>query len=185
MKKVMLIIPFVFTFLFVTGILVYLNTIYNNIFQFDFSPKSENQIVSVMDSLLVKDATKTDITKSEIELASNQETKIDTVNISNNSGQIKQSITESKNENSSYFDEQKSLPKNFVEKTNKDSAYSVWLKKTVKLVENLSPAQASKLLKNYSDNQARDIIYTMKQKQAAKIISYLEPEYVHKLTRFQ
>lgn len=185
MKKVILVIPFVFAFLFVTGALVYLNTIYNNIFHFDFSPKSENHIVSAVDSLVIKDSIKTDITKSETELASNLETKSDTINISNNSDQIQQSITDSKNENSSNMVEPKSVPENFVENTKKDSAYSVWLKKTVKLVENLSPAQASKLLKNYSDNQARDIIYNMKKKQAAKIISYLEPEYVHKLTRFQ
>jgi flagellar motility protein MotE (MotC chaperone) len=142
-------------------------------------------MVSTVDSLAIKDSTKTDITKSETELASNQETKNDTINISNGSDQMQQPITNSKNENPSNLVEQKSLPENFVEKTNKDSAYTAWLKRTVKLVENLSPAQASKLLKNYSDNQARDIIYTMKQKQAAKIISYLEPEYVHKLTRFQ
>lgn len=184
MKNLVLITPFVFAFLFVSGMLVYLNTIYNNIFQFDFSPKLDNQILTSTDSLAVKDSINI-ITKSEIDLASDKQNKADTVSYINNLGQIDKSLNNTDSSKLLNLTEKKSPQENIVEKTNKDSAYSAWLKKTVKLVENLSPAQASKLLKNYSDNQARDILYAMKQKKAAKIISYLEPEYVHKLTRFQ
>ncbi len=184
MKKVTLIIPFVFAFLFVTGMLVYLNTIYNNIFQFDFSPRSEEQVAAAVDSLSVKDSINVSNQKPEIELAANKNLE-DTVTTNDNLDNIAQAESEVKIDNPLTSTEQNSKALNVNEKTNKDSAYNAWLKKTVKLVENLSPAQASKLLMNYPDNQVRDIIYAMKQKQAAKIISYLEPEYVHKLTRFE
>jgi len=184
MKKIILIMPFVFAFIFVTGAIVYLNSIYNNIFHFDFSPKVENQKTALSDSISVKDSLKINANKSESDLASIEKTVNDTSIFQNNISSNEQSALELKNDNSSVSTEEKSTQK-LVEKRNIDSAYNAWLKKTVKLVENLPPAQASKLLKNYSDNQARDIIYTMKQKKAAKIISYLEPEYVQKLTRFQ
>jgi flagellar motility protein MotE (MotC chaperone) len=184
MKKIIIITPFVFAFILVTGVLVYLNSIYNNIFHFDFSPKIDNQKTALLDSVSTKNSLNSNTDKYENDLASNEKNVNDTTNSQYNINSNEQPALNAINDNSSVSTEDKSTQK-LVEKTNKDSAYNAWLKKTVKLVENLPPAQASKLLKNYSDNQARDIIYTMKQKQAAKIISYLEPEYVQKLTRFQ
>jgi flagellar motility protein MotE (MotC chaperone) len=181
MKKMLIIIPFVFAFIFVTGALVYLNSIYTNIFQFDFTPRA-SQSQALLDSLAIKDSLN----------ALNQESLIaaqDTVKDTTNTALLKnesENLSSNANMNIDVAARVDNLTKDkFNDKAKNDSAYAAWLKKTVKLVENLSPAQASKLLKNFSDNQARDIIYAMKQKQAAKIISYLEPEYVYKLTRFQ
>ncbi len=179
MKNIAIVIPFVFAFLFVTGMLVYLNTLYNNIFQFDFSPRLDNQSLAAADSLAIKDTVTVNNSQSESDTTLVDKTGLN--GFQNNFNQKDQSITENKTDEKSNSE----VNKNLVEKAKRDSAYSAWLKKTVKLVENLPPAQASKLLKNYSDNQARDIIYAMKQKKAAKIISFLESEYVHKLTRFE
>lgn len=179
MKKIIIIVPFIFAFIFVTGALVYLNSMFNNIFQFDFTPRTENNLLTSADSLALKDS----LNFKGIQQDTTQTfTEPDTINQKLNSNQ--DNLVAQVNPIKEKQPEDKTSA-NDLEKAKKDSAYTAWLKKTVKLVENLPPAQASKLLKNYSDNQARDIIYAMKQKQAAKIISYLEPEYVHKITRFQ
>lgn len=188
MKNIVLFIPFVFAFLFVTGGLVYLNNQYNNIFHFDFTPKSTMNKISKVDSLAIEDSIKKQILISDSLLAISDNITTDSVDM------LLKKIEQSKNDllvtelNSKETQNQfvKQVTQSEFENTaKKDSAYQIWLKKTVRLIENLSPAQASKLLKNYSDNQARDILYSMKQKNAAKIISYLEPDYVYKLTRFQ
>lgn len=182
MKKIIIIVPFIFAFIFVTGALVYLNTMYNNIFQFDFTPRTENILLTSADSLALKDTLNLKGIQKDTIQAFSDGLKPDTINQKLNNNQDYLATRENPIKEKQPDD--KTIA-NDLEKAKKDSAYTAWLKKTVKLVENLPPAQASKLLKNYSDNQARDIIYAMKQKQAAKIISYLEPEYVHKLTRFQ
>lgn len=182
MKNLIIIVPFIFAFIFVTGAIVYLNSTYQNIFQFDFTPKSDKKLLTAADSLAIKDTLDNKGTKPDTSLISTDNQNTDIANQNLSSDKIDLAVQE--NRNIEQNTNQKSMTDD-IEKSKRDSAYAVWLKKTVKLVENLPPAQASKLLKNYSDNQARDIIYAMKQKQAAKIISYLEPEYVHKLTRFQ
>ncbi len=58
-------LPFVFAFNCVTGVIIYLNGQFNNIFQFDFTPR--NQVISQM-----KDSTQTskenDLTSSDIKV---------------------------------------------------------------------------------------------------------------------
>jgi hypothetical protein len=171
--------PFVFAFIFVTGALVYLNSIYTNIFQFDFTPRNNNQ-TAFLDTLKQKDTLVVNENKALNELSIQQPLNTDTSDLLTNFVENQTTDINSKSK-----DEYKSTSELSIKDRQREEDYNIWLKKTVKLIENLPPAQASKLLKNYSDNQARDIIYTMRQKQAAKIISYLEPEYVQKITRFQ
>ncbi|MGQ9643279.1 MAG: magnesium transporter MgtE N-terminal domain-containing protein, partial [Ignavibacterium sp.] len=65
-----------------------------------------------------------------------------------------------------------------------DSTYQNWLKKVSKLLEQMEPAKASKIIQNYSDNVARDIIYSMNKKSAAKIVSELSPEVAQRIIRY-
>lgn len=176
MKNVILIMPFVFAFILVTGVIVYLNSIYNNIFQFDFTPKATEQSIAIADSLAKLDSLKL-AKQDSLEIAKADSLLAEVNSNVNQTSRIDVDTTVTKSTS-------RDLTQNTT-KADRDSAYAQWLKRTVRIIENLPPAQASKLLKNFSDNQARDIIYAMKQKQAAKIIAYLEPEYVHKLTRFQ
>ncbi|MCS7052165.1 MAG: hypothetical protein NZM09_00375 [Ignavibacterium sp.] len=184
MKNILVVIPFIFAFILVTGALVYLNEIYTNIFQFDFTPRASQQSAK-LDSLAIKDSLKLANQSQPLDTlkASKDTMKIDLTNVMAPKSDTLNTLASNTNEQNNSIQRVSNNVSN--SKELKDSAYTVWLKKTVKLVENLPPAQASKLLKNFSDNQARDIIFNMKQKQAAKIISYLEPEYVYKITRFQ
>ncbi len=65
----------------------------------------------------------------------------------------------------------------------KDSAYTAWVKSTVKLYESMDSKKAAKLIQNFSDSEARDLIYSMKKKKAAEILSNLSVEKVTILTR--
>ena len=60
-----------------------------------------------------------------------------------------------------------------------------WIRKTSKLLEEMEPKKAAKVLSNYSDNEARELIYAMKQKKAAEILSILDPIFVNKITSSQ
>jgi flagellar motility protein MotE (MotC chaperone) len=66
----------------------------------------------------------------------------------------------------------------------RDSSYTNWLKNVSKLLEQMEPSKASKIIQNYSDNVARDIIYTMNKKSAAKIVSELSPEIAQRIIRY-
>lgn len=65
----------------------------------------------------------------------------------------------------------------------KDSTYTAWLKKTVKICESMKPQNAAKLIQEKSDSEARDLIYAIKQKKVANILAVMDDETVKKLTR--
>ncbi|MFN3872128.1 MAG: magnesium transporter MgtE N-terminal domain-containing protein [Ignavibacterium sp.] len=203
-------LPFVFAFIVVTGVIIYLNGQFNNIFQFDFTPK--NQVYSEQ-----KDSTQLEQTK-EIKASDKRvEAKNDSSLISEFSTDsivnanlseekiipetdIKSEIKEiSKKELEKQLDKKpepelnKIEPKFASNQTNQsnepqqqkqDSSYSNWLKKVSKLLEQMEPSKASKIIQNYSDNVARDIIYTMNKKSAAKIVSELSPEIAQRIIRY-
>lgn len=64
-----------------------------------------------------------------------------------------------------------------------DSSYIAWTKETAKLYESMDPKKAAKIIQSYSDNVARDILYTMRQKKAADILAELNPQTANRITR--
>lgn len=193
-------LPFVFAFFVVTGIIVYLNNQFNNIFQFDFSPKQ-------FSSSVVTDSTEqnhSDLSIKENLQKNSFSNEVLPDSLINNSAndttekplEIKQVVSQeykTQLEKKPEIETEKIEPKfasdNERQDTNSgekksDSDYKEWLKKVSKILEQLEPSKAAKIIQNYSDNVARDIIYTMNKKNAAKIISELTPEIAQRIIRY-
>lgn len=203
-------LPFVFAFLVVTGIIIYLNGQFNNIFQFDFSPR--NQI-----SQHQNDSLKVNNNKEPLASVNDQTQKSDSLSLPGTTSdtvftaslteqnklsekEIKPELKElSKKELVNQLEKkpnpelEKLEPKfasnnsdqfNSPKQQKQDSSYTNWLKKVSKLLEQMEPSKASKIIQNYSDNVARDIIYTMNKKSAAKIVSELSPEIAQRIIRY-
>jgi flagellar motility protein MotE (MotC chaperone) len=203
-------IPFLFAFVIVTGAIIYLNGQYNNIFQFDFTPRNL-QTVSIKDSVNTADKDKP---KAKVDslTATNDSIKVDnplkdSVQVASLVGnniteptELKTSLKDvSKKELETQVNKKPDPEKDKIEpkfvsdelnrtqdskQQKQDSTYQNWLKKVSKLLEQMEPSKASKIIQNYSDNVARDIIYTMNKKSAAKIVSELNPEIAQRIIRY-
>ncbi|MCL6493826.1 MAG: hypothetical protein K6T54_03490 [Ignavibacterium sp.] len=203
-------VPFLFAFVVVTGAIIYLNGQYNNIFQFDFSPR--NQVTGEL-----KDSLNTQ-TKNNSEAKLNPpEEKNDSLQVEEaikDSGEVAMKTEDNFIKNADVKPEMKQISKKELEaqlekkpepekekiepkfasddltqtqeskQQKQDSTYQNWLKKVSKLLEQMEPAKASKIIQNYSDNVARDIIYSMNKKSAAKIVSELSPEVAQRIIRY-
>jgi flagellar motility protein MotE (MotC chaperone) len=190
---------FLIVFLITTGTIVYLNSIYVDIFQLDFRPipvAANNNIltdtskVSYADlkELLIGDF-KREILDSLKNLEPNQKkdtlqaigykdsTLIDTIKSLQATLKSMDSLLSGNNLT------QPTQSKVTDTKIKPDSAYIAWTKKTAKLYESMDPKRAAKIIQSYSDNVARDIIYSMKQKKAADILSELNPDTANRITR--
>lgn len=210
--KILYVLPFVLAFAVVTGLFMYLNSTYQNIFGFDFSPKSNLHSNA--------DSTKISISDSLKNLSSNEEItlpdslKTDSAYIKNLKDSVStemytdgktgsKNLTEQKNVIDNNFKKQLNSAtgtkiqkldslKNgadkqysFNNKTLKDTAYASWVKNVTSIYEAMEPKKAAKIIQNYSDNVARDILYTMKKKTAAKIVAELNPEVANRIFRFE
>ena len=189
-NKIIYIFLFLVAFIFTTGAVVFLNSIYKNIFQYDFS------LVSDSDTTEVKDSTKTIN-------ASFAGDHIDSLKISP-PAKLQDTLHVAISNDSTLSDSLK-RPQNVIKpaenqvtennppdsthirvdniRTKPDSSYIIWMKQTAKLYENMDPKKAAKIIESYSDNIARDIIYSMKQKNAAEILSELNPDTASRITR--
>lgn len=203
-------LPFIFAFLVVTGVIIYLNGQYNNIFQLDFSPRnqisqqrnnshkvSENKNLptkddeqkQVSDSLSLPESTSdTVFTASLMEQKkiSEKEIRPDLKELSKKEleNQLEKKPNPEFEELEPKFASNNSDQFNSSKLQKQDSSYTNWLKKVSKLLEQMEPSKASKIIQNYSDNVARDIIYTMNKKSAAKIVSELSPEIAQRIIRY-
>lgn len=203
-------VPFLFAFIVVTGAIIYLNGQYNNIFQFDFSPRSQttsqlrdsldtntnNNLEAKLNSLTEKnDSLKVDeVIKDSNEVAlKTEDSLIKGADVKTDLKQISKKELEAQLEKKPEPEKYKIEPKyasNDITQTQEskqqkqDSTYQNWLKKVSKLLEQMEPAKASKIIQNYSDNVARDIIYSMNKKSAAKIVSELSPEVAQRIIRY-
>jgi hypothetical protein len=197
---------FLFVFVIVTGLIIYLNSTYENIFQFDFAPKSV---------LLLSDSTKTDSLKvvenSEPLHLSDSTIVKDSVLLSSlgdvelkDSAHIYQDDNKDVNnlsENSNYKKEKKVADPND-SKTNlavnqqlnttpetqngaQEKEYTEWVKKVTSIYSSMESRKAAKIIQTYSDNVARDILYSMNKKTAAKVVSELSPETANRIFRFE
>ncbi|AFH50241.1 Hypothetical protein IALB_2538 [Ignavibacterium album JCM 16511] len=203
-------LPFVFAFIIVTGVIIYLNGQFNNIFQFDFTPRNQAHN-KLNDSTLVNKKNEVALTDKKVESKNDSvvtpQLPADSIVSANLSEQkvipeteIKSDIKEiSKKELEKQLEKKPNAELNNVEpkfvstelnqsneskQQKQDSSYTNWLKKVSKLLEQMEPSKASKIIQNYSDNVARDIIYTMNKKSAAKIVSELSPEVAQRIIRY-
>lgn len=203
-------LPFVFAFIVVTGVIIYLNGQFNNIFQFDFTPRNQtvNQMKDSTQTSKEKDITSADLkvetendsliipetqTDSVLSVNLNEQKVIPDTNVESDIKNISKKELEKQIEKKPEAELNKIEPK-FVSNENiqnndnkqqkRDSSYTNWLKNVSKLLEQMEPSKASKIIQNYSDNVARDIIYTMNKKSAAKIVSELSPEIAQRIIRY-
>ena len=186
-------------FLLTTGLIVYLNSTYNNIFQFDFSALPQNvNSTSISDTSKVTLGQLKDFMQNELKnelldslraiyAGNNHDTiyanqQVDSVLI--DSLRVLELALKQKNLASVKQIKQKQVvPTQKSEmKTKTDTSYTRWTKETAKLYESMDPQQAAKIIQSYSDNVARDIIYSMRQKSAAQVLSALNPETANRIT---
>lgn len=203
-------VPFLFAFIVVTGAIIYLNGQYNNIFQFDFSPRNQatnelkdslntdtntdkeaklNPPADKNDSLQVEAAIKEsgEVTlKTEDDLIKSADVKPDIKQISTKEleAQLEKKPEPEKEKIEPKFASNDLIQTQESKQQKQDPTYQNWLRKVSKLLEQMEPAKASKIIQNYSDNVARDIIYSMNKKSAAKIVSELSPEVAQRIIRY-
>ena len=183
-------IIFLIAFGAVTAGLIFINTQYNNIFYFDFTPMAEIQKRELeakkiaqqkakitADSLkAIKPAQEVLVDSTAITLSDSSKVEELFTEINNKKGvdSLSKNVTKPEVKTSSI---DKNLAK-IAEMAKKDSIYQDWLKQTVKLYENMDTKKVAKIIQGYSDNIARDLILKMKKKKAAEILAEFKPEYV-------
>ncbi|MCX6169911.1 MAG: hypothetical protein NTX65_11255 [Ignavibacteriales bacterium] len=189
-EKIIYIVSFLLAFVLITGLLIFLNSSYKNIFAFDFSPIN-NSVAAVKKEepknqppVQPKDTTAVlPVVKDTVAQ------KIDSTKLKQNLAAIKDSIAVKKNgkEKAKKTEPQpvnnaivKAEPPKIAEpdknNTKKDSVYQAWIKNTVKLYETMDTRKAAKIIEGYSDNIARDLLLTMKKKKAAEILAEFKPQ---------
>jgi flagellar motility protein MotE (MotC chaperone) len=210
--KLLYVLPFVLAFAVITGILMYLNSAYQNIFGFDFSPTSNLQSNADLTKIGTSDSLKThssneetlplDSLKTDSVYAKNLKDsvrtelyidgKTGTTNLAEqknaadiNNKKQQSLITGTKSQNLDSLKNGADKQYTYNNKTLKDTTYASWIKNVTSIYEAMEPKKAAKIIQNYSDNVARDILYTMKKKTAAKIVAELNPEVANRIFRFE
>lgn len=178
-------------FVVVTYLIISLNNNYNNIFEFDFTEvKMKEDFTKLKEGttggeiLMLKNYLEHEFKSKIIDsVKANTPVKVDTVY---KEVVEDQSLLDSLNklntelqkaEKLLALNEEKPDSSKQINKINKD-----WIRKTSKLLEEMDPKRAAKVIMKYSDNEARELIYAMKQKKAAEILSLLDPIFVNKIT---
>lgn len=182
------IISFLLAFVLITGLLIFLNSSYKNIFAFDFTPVSQSVAVAEVkkqepqsqpavqpkDTAALKDTAMQKIDSSKVEpnvaaikdssavkkVAQEKAKKVEPLPV--NTTVVKTELTKAVE-----------IDKNIAKR---DSVYKLWVKNTVKLYETMDTRKAAKIIQGYSDNIARDLLLTMKKKKAAEILAEFKPE---------
>jgi hypothetical protein len=197
---------FLFAFVIVTGMIIYLNSYCENIFQFNFAPKStvqlsdstktdsltiaednnpliENDSTVAMDSVLLSS-----LGSDEIKDSTGTE-KIDNGNVKNQHESIipekENKITDTKDPKTNITTNQDSNVKSKTQNAAEDNEYKEWVKKITSIYSSMEPKKAAKIIQTYSDNVARDILYNMNKKTAAKVVSEFSPETANRIFRFE
>jgi len=193
-NKIIYIGSFLAAFIIVTTLIIALNNSYNNIFEFDFTevkPELDNtqftEISTSAEVLMLKSYLEHEFKDRIVDsVKANTPIKIDTV--IQKVVEDKALIDSLNRLNVELQKTQKLLAQTEkqVEKNEKvDTVDKDWIRKTSKLLEEMDPKRAAKVITNYSDNEARELIYAMKQKKAAEILSLLDPVFVNKITSSQ
>ncbi len=192
-------IIFIAAFILVSGALIFLNSMYKNIFQFDFSPSTQILIApgSSATSGLLKDSTfdaaknkalkdssdvtsrlQTDSTDTEAEIEDITQPEL---NIVDNVQSTNQSTALT-----AYTDSRDTLAKREGPdgSAKVDTVYVQWIKATAAMYESMDPKKAAKIIQNYPEKIARDIIYKMKKKKAAEVLAELDPVVANRITEY-
>jgi flagellar protein FlbB len=190
-EKIIYIVSFLLAFVLVSGMIIYLNSMYNNIFAFEFTPIN-SQANLIEEKTAIPDqnnksnispspisSTLQDTSKKNIDSSKTKSVSV-TPNDTNAQANVQKSIDQQKKQEIDRINQLKadSLKLISEDKLNakKDSVYQIWVRKTVKLYESMDSRKAAKIILGYSDNIARDLLLTMKKKKAADIIAEFKPE---------
>ncbi len=194
-EKIIYVGSFMLAFVLVTGLLIYLNSIYKNIFAFDFSvPVKTASVIKKTDQKTIEKPVPKDSTIANNVAQKNLASKIDSMQSKITNVAVKDSAALQK-ENAKLAEEKKpavAIQQTVlkepvkVEQTNKnfarrDSLQKEWVKNTAKLYESMDSRKAAKIIQGYSDNIARDLLLTMKKKKAAEILAEFKPETVTRI----
>lgn len=178
-------------FLLVTGGIMYLDTIYQNIFKLNFTPvlqKEKKYELTVKENYSAfLDSLSNILRKEMIDSLKTLSFRMQDSIKSGIDYSFADSVKQMKTliEANAKDDSLKRVVKEYSEKTKNDTVYVKWVKKTSVLYESMEPKKAAKIIQGYSDNIARDIIYNMKKKKAAEILANLTPEVANRVTRIR
>lgn len=200
MMRLIEIITFVAAFVIVTAAIIYLNSVYVNIFQLDFTPRSS--VIAEVDSLDNQPAEEEVVT--EISQESEKDSKEEKAGIipEKTEEQVVSNTPEQKNTEVKPVLENKPVQIPVIEETSvslaqndffevppqtnnpADSTYIKWVKSTAGLFESMEAKKAALIIKNYREDVARDIIYKMKRKKAAEVLAELDPYEAKRITQY-
>ncbi len=196
--KLIYIVSFLIVFLLTTGAIVRLNSMYKDIFKFDFTPIKQSE-----SNNFLSDTTNVSFAEIKNYLFGNFRRDVLDSLKSYLPPKTKDTVYSNSFQDSSLIDSVRSLKialkdinakieqdvkkdtsqVNAAQTVKQDSSYNQWIKQTAKLYESMDAQKAAKIIQGYSDNVARDIIYSMRQKKAAEILSDLNPDTANRITR--
>lgn len=190
--KLIYALVFIAAFVVTTATLMYLNSKYENIFKFDFSPASlhpaaasvqpekgsagaagVNEKKEAEKGEQAKDSVQAQPPKEEMSKAQADSLK-----------KLQLALDASKQKLAEKDKELKTAQ--VAEQARKDSAYTKWKKDIVKTYDKMDPRAVAKIIMKMNDNYARDILFTLKDKKRAQIIQIIldsDPEVASKLTK--
>ena len=198
-NKIIYIASFLAAFLIVTFGIIYFNSVYKDIFQFDFTKKVETKkkteaIISDTTNIqmaVLKDFLHQQLKNYVLDSLKNYvgTTKVDTIissvvkdsSLIDSLKTLSSALIKTNSELAKQEELSKSLEKDVDNQP--DSLYREWTKKTAKLYEIMDPAKAAKIIQGYSDNVARDLIYSMKKNKASEILAAFSPENANRIMR--
>lgn len=198
-------------FVIVTVAIIYMNSMFNNIFKFDFTPpQASNAVAAVVDqenTEQIEQEPEEEITDdlqepvySESEETNNDtavvkyevdKSLLDSLNILRNKIALLEKQQNKKN-NQDMADDAKALSQRedslkavaaSESKKMDEKKFELWAKETAKLYESMDPKKAAKIIQSYSDNESREVIFKMNKKKAAKILAELDPEIALRITK--
>lgn len=192
---------FLFVFVIVTGVIIYLNSSYENIFQFNFAPKSMVQLSdsTKTDSLKVAESNglPQDSTIVQDSILLSSVSGVESVDSLNHNKVNENTLTENLNDKRTdevvdpktqktdlTTNQQQNITPT-TQNTPQGKEYTEWITKVTSIYSAMEPKKAAKIIQTYSDNVARDILYNMNKKTAAKVVSELSPETANRIFRFE
>ena len=192
-SKIIYTVIFVSLFFAVSSTIIFLNTRYKNIFQFDFTPRpinTQSRYVYVKPDFekereKILQEVRKELLDSLKTAVDNQSEKVESVVASNSVSieeyqKLKEKLNELEVSNNKILEKKQDEQKKEIKE---DLAYQEWIKNTAKMFESMDSQKAAKIMLKYSDNESRQIIYKMNRKKAAEILAELNPEDAQKITR--
>lgn len=179
-------------FVVVTGVIVIMNSKYNNIFLLNFSPPASEKnyippgikidlikIHDALESKLRSELIYTVKAENEKRNASTEVIPLMDSTVYDSLNELKLAIQKLEKDTKIKVVKETENEENIREQ----KKYQAWLKATSGLYESMEPNRAAKIIIKYSDNIAKDLIYNMKKKQAAEILVALDPKVASRITR--